>query len=115
MRLELAVLPLLVLVLISLNIPFATVASEPLETATSNTKQIALGADLYAAYCARCHGTDMIEPGDGYFDLRTFPAEQRSRFVDSVTNGKGSMPPWRSILSPTDIDNLFAYVTYNKR
>ena len=73
-------------------------------------EQIGSGRELYDAYCARCHGAGMVEPGESFFDLRTFPSDQRSRFFDSVSNGKNSMPPWRSILSEADIANLFAYV-----
>ena len=57
-----------------------------------------------------CHGEHMADPGGGYFDLRTFPPDQKARFVNSVTNGKNNMPPWRSVLSAEDIDSLFAYV-----
>jgi mono/diheme cytochrome c family protein len=82
----------------------------PQESAPFSTARVAAGAALYETYCARCHGVDMVEPGDGFFDLRTFPPEQQSRFMNSVSNGKNSMPPWRAVLSPEDIANLFAYV-----
>jgi mono/diheme cytochrome c family protein len=73
-------------------------------------EQIQAGAALYERNCAQCHGPHMVDPGGGYFDLRTFPPDRRARFVNSVTNGKNNMPPWRSVLTPEDIDNLFAYV-----
>lgn len=79
------------------------------------TEQIAKGAKLYAANCAVCHGPDMVEPGGGFFDLRTFPPAQRSRFMNSVSNGKNSMPPWKSVLSQDDIGNLFAYVVAGEK
>jgi mono/diheme cytochrome c family protein len=72
--------------------------------------QIAAGAELYEANCAMCHGEHMVDPGGGFFDLRTFPPEQKARFVNSVSNGKNNMPPWRGVLKPEDIDSLFAYV-----
>jgi mono/diheme cytochrome c family protein len=73
-------------------------------------EQIAAGAALYDMYCASCHGDHMNDPGGGYFDLRTFPPGQRARFVNSVLNGKNGMPPWHGVLSPEDVDHLFAYV-----
>ena len=51
----------------------------------------------------------MSDP-QGAFDLRTFPSDQKSRFVNSVTNGKNSMPPWGGLFSTDDIEALWAYV-----
>jgi mono/diheme cytochrome c family protein len=72
-------------------------------------QQIAHGADLYARNCSPCHGAHMDDP-NGAFDLRTFPPGEHDRFVNSVTNGKNSMPPWGGLLKPTDIEALWAYV-----
>ena len=72
-------------------------------------QQIAHGADLYARNCSPCHGAHMDDP-TGAFDLRTFPPDQHDRFVNSVTNGKNSMPPWGSLFKPADIEALWAYV-----
>jgi len=72
-------------------------------------EQIARGADIYARNCSPCHGPRLI--GDeSAFDLRTFPRDQRERFVNSVTRGKNAMPPWGDLLKPDDIDALWAYV-----
>ena len=87
-----------------------TPASASDDAYTYSPAQIAAGAELYSANCARCHGTTMGESGSSHFDLRTFPSSQRSRFFNSVANGKNSMPPWRSVLSKEDIASLFAYV-----
>lgn len=72
-------------------------------------KQIAQGADIFARNCSPCHGAHMDDP-NGAFDLRTFPADQHERFLNSVTNGKNSMPPWGGLLKPADIEALWAYV-----
>ena len=66
-------------------------------------------------HCAQCHGQRMVDPGGGFFDLRTFPPDRKARFVNSVSNGKNSMPPWRSVLSPEDIDNVWAYVVAGEK
>lgn len=72
--------------------------------------KIAAGEKLYAQNCAFCHGPRMVEPGGGFFDLRTFPPHQRNRFFNSVSKGKNNMPPWGNVLSQADIGNLWAYV-----
>ncbi len=56
----------------------------------------------------------MADP-QGAFDLRTFPHDQHSRFVSSVTNGKNSMPPWGGLLKPVEIEDLWAYVVAGEK
>jgi mono/diheme cytochrome c family protein len=69
------------------------------------------GRALYARHCSHCHGFNMVNPGNVSFDLRQFPRGEKARFADSVANGKnGRMPPWKSVLSPQDIEELWAYV-----
>jgi mono/diheme cytochrome c family protein len=70
----------------------------------------AKGASLYRHNCVHCHGVNMVSPGTGAFDLRQFPHDDKARFVNSVTNGKGGMPSWKGTLQPADIDALWAYV-----
>jgi mono/diheme cytochrome c family protein len=48
-------------------------------------------------------------------DLTTFPRDQPARFVDSVTNGKNTMPPWGDVLKPVDIEALWAYVVAGEK
>jgi mono/diheme cytochrome c family protein len=67
------------------------------------------GAQTYARHCATCHGTRLADP-PWATDLREFPKSDRARFVDSVTYGKNSMPPWGDVLKPDDIAALWAYV-----
>lgn len=72
------------------------------------TAQIRQGAATFATYCTPCHGERMENPD--LFDLKKFPPDQHPRFVNSVTNGKNAMPPWRGQLKPDDIEALWAYV-----
>jgi mono/diheme cytochrome c family protein len=72
-------------------------------------EQITKGAQIFALNCATCHGTSMRNP-QWAIDLREFPRDAHARFTDSVTNGKGNMPPWDDVLSPDDIEALWAYV-----
>jgi mono/diheme cytochrome c family protein len=67
------------------------------------------GASLYEQNCAPCHGTRMRDPNSA-FDLRTFPADQKGRFVTSVVKGKNAMPPWGDLLKDADVEALWAYV-----
>ena len=89
------------------SVVHAQPAAEP---TTFDPAQVARGAKLYAQNCAVCHGPKMVEDSGGFFDLRTFSHGQRSRFVNSVSNGKNGMPPWKSLLSADDIGDLWAYV-----
>jgi mono/diheme cytochrome c family protein len=72
-------------------------------------EQIRLGAEIFARNCSPCHGPRMQDP-EGAFDLRTLPAEQHSRFVNSVSHDKNSMPPWAGLLKAEEIEALWAYV-----
>lgn len=72
-------------------------------------QQVQAGSKTYAQTCAPCHGPRMADP-DGAFDLRKFPRDQHARFITSVTKGKNNMPPWGGMLTPEDIENLWAYV-----
>jgi len=77
-------------------------------------EQIKKGASIYNQNCAPCHGARMLDPNSA-FDLRTFPADQKNRFVHSVTKGLNSMPPWGDVLKQDDIDALWAYVRAGER
>ncbi|MGB4344824.1 MAG: cytochrome c [Burkholderiaceae bacterium] len=72
-------------------------------------ESIEKGRNLYRRLCLRCHGPEMVG-GNNAFDLRTFPQDQHARFVNSVTNGKRAMPPWKGIISDEEISHLWSYV-----
>ena len=71
-------------------------------------EQVKAGSEIYAANCATCHGNRMKNP-EWAIDLATIPKDDRQRFIQSVTNGKGNMPPWGDVLKPADIEALWAY------
>ena len=104
------VIPMRMLISIGISAFFCAHVFAQDEALTFTPVQIAAGAKLFSDNCAFCHGPKMVEPGAGFFDLRTFPPKQRPRFMNSVSNGKNSMPPWKSVLSQEQIGNLFAYV-----
>jgi mono/diheme cytochrome c family protein len=68
------------------------------------------GKMLFESICAHCHGPHMVNPGNASFDLRKFPHDDRARFFNSVRNGKNSMPPWKDVLKPDEIEAIWAYV-----
>jgi mono/diheme cytochrome c family protein len=77
--------------------------------AAQDPAEVTRGAQLYAKNCSTCHGARMVGP-EWAIDLKTFPKDERARFIDSVTNGKGGMPPWGDVLKPDEIASLWAYV-----
>jgi mono/diheme cytochrome c family protein len=99
-------IPVLIILVLACTTASAQSAKKPQKF---TKKQIAHGGDIYARNCSPCHGAHMDDP-NGAFDLRTFPPDQHDRFVNSVTNGKNSMPPWGAVLKPEDIEALWAYV-----
>lgn len=79
--------------------------------AAAEPATIERGKGLFKDNCQKCHGIDMVSPGPPFFDLRTFPHDQKDRFVQSVTHGKRAMPAWGTILKPDEIESLWAYVS----
>ena len=82
---------------------------------TDAAAQYKKGATSYRTLCARCHGVKMVNPGPGIFDLRTFPRDEKPRFVDAVINGQNAMPSWGEVLDEDDVDDLWVYVTQYRR
>jgi mono/diheme cytochrome c family protein len=81
------------------------------ETQAPSTSSIERGRALYARHCSHCHGFNMVNPGTISYDLRKFPKDDEARFLNSVTNGKnGRMPPWGSVLSRAEMEQLWSYV-----
>jgi len=89
-------------------------AVAPDEQMNFKPEDIKRGSALYAQHCAPCHGPRMADP-EGAFDLRKFPHDQHSRFINSVTKGKNSMPPWGGLFKPEEIESLWAYVVAGEK
>lgn len=79
------------------------------ENESFSADDVKKGAAIYSQNCAPCHGPRMLDP-QGAFDLRSFPKDDRNRFVTSVSKGKNQMPPWGGLLSAAEIETLWAYV-----
>jgi mono/diheme cytochrome c family protein len=74
-------------------------------------EQAAQGESIYSDYCWTCHGEKLRNPGGGTsFDLRRLKPDDYARFVNSVLNGKNTMPPWRGVLDEAQVDAIWAYI-----
>ena len=92
--------------------PPTKVKAAPLPPA--DPAQVAQGKQLFKDYCQKCHGIDMASPGPPFFDLRTFPHDEKPRFVEAIVNGKRAMPAWGAIIKPGEIELLWSYVSAYK-
>lgn len=68
------------------------------------------GRRAYTSFCVRCHGINLAVGSSAYFDLRTFPKDDKARFLNSVTNGKRQMPAWGGIVRPDQMEAIWAYI-----
>jgi cytochrome c6 len=76
---------------------------------TVDAEKVAAGLTIYNSHCVRCHGERLQNSGWTY-DLRRLRPEDGARFVNSVLNGKGQMPPWRGALTEEEIETIWAYI-----
>ncbi len=90
------------------------IATAAAQQAAFPPEQVRQGAAAYAHNCSPCHGPRLYGE-ESAFDLRTFPHDQRERFINSVTRGKNQMPPWGGLLKPDEIDALWAYVVTGEK
>ena len=58
----------------------------------------------------RCHGINLAVGSSAFFDLRTFPKDDKERFVNSVAKGKRAMPAWDGIVKPEEIEAIWVYI-----
>jgi mono/diheme cytochrome c family protein len=87
----------------------AVTAGASAQEAAASAPDVDAGRRLYVSSCQRCHGIDLATNGIG-FDLRTFPRDDKERFVRSVTNGLRAMPAWSATLQAGQIDLIWAYI-----
>lgn len=83
------------------------------------------GKTVFANNCATCHGVKGAGDGIAASSLNPKPANfAKGKFKygsddaslkKTIKNGKGSMPPWGSVLSDKDIDNVIAHIRSLKK
>jgi cytochrome c55X len=71
---------------------------------------VELGRKTYVSSCTRCHGINLVTSSSAHFDLRTFPKDDKARFVRSVTQGLRAMPAWGALLKPGQLESLWLYI-----
>lgn len=84
--------------------------AEPSAPVSVSAPSAEAGRRAYTGSCARCHGINLVASSSAYFDLRTFPRDEKDRFLNSVTNGKRQMPAWGGIIKPETIESIWLYV-----
>ena len=94
---------------------FISAADACAQAGGADAELVSRGRDRYAQICAQCHGRNLVNAGVVTYDLRRFPLDQRDRFQNSVTNGKGNMPSFKGALSEVEIDSLWAYIASRGR
>jgi mono/diheme cytochrome c family protein len=88
-------------------------ASSPIATVSAQDKaKIETGENVYNTNCQICHGEQLANTGQT-FDLRRLKDNERTRFDNSVRNGKNQMPPWKGVLTDEEIDQLWHYIRAN--
>lgn len=90
-------------------VPAARAADDP-PPAPAEVPSVEAGRRAYTGTCARCHGINMVSSSSAFFDLRTFPKDEKDRFIASVMNGKRQMPAWGSIVKPGTVESIWLYV-----
>lgn len=79
------------------------------DTDTDIEPTIAAGATVYSARCSGCHGANGGGGSGPNLDLRV-PALSDAQLAGVIRDGKGSMPPFGSVLSDLDIDSLILFL-----
>jgi cytochrome c6 len=95
---------------IALLLALAAATSASAQDAAIDAELANAGRALFQKNCLQCHGVNMVTAGVQTYDLRKFPLDQKERFVQSVTKGKGNMPALGERFASADIDALFEYV-----
>lgn len=79
---------------------------------------VANGKAKFMGNCVVCHGQQGHGDGIAAANLSKKPAnivakmrsKSESRLIGAVQNGKTGMPPFRSVLSVQDIQDIFAFI-----
>jgi mono/diheme cytochrome c family protein len=91
------------------ELPVAPLFNEEPSAAPKRVGAAAKGAALYKQNCLPCHG----EAGSGGVGPRLSHnpiLTQEDRFRTTVSQGRGAMPPWGSVLQPQEIVDIHAWL-----
>jgi cytochrome c55X len=92
------------------TVALALAAAAPAAAQEPPAPSAEAGRKAYTSFCVRCHGINLVVSGGAFFDLRRFPADDKARFVHSVTKGLRAMPSWEGIVKPEQIESIWLYI-----
>jgi len=74
--------------------------------------QLALGENIYLAFCGGCHGFNGIAwyVNSPSFALRERMSKSDAVLKNSIRNGLGVMPAWENMLKPGQVDALVKFI-----
>lgn len=104
------------LLLIILSYGFAEMAKKkpyPAKTTEASSNDN-VGQTAYEANCALCHGGNGTKGLNGAKDL-SVSALDKGAIMEIITNGKGTMPAYKEVLSETEIGATADYVLTLKK
>ena len=97
-----------------------TPAPDTAPGAGANETVEAVGARVYAARCALCHGPEGRGDGPGaaalnpkprnYHDKAYMATRTDAELLEVIRNGKGAMPRWSGILSEAEMQAVLKHV-----
>jgi mono/diheme cytochrome c family protein len=94
------------------SVLFLSAAAASAQDATVDKPTVDAGETVYNTYCAVCHGDGLVSTGQ-FPNLRRLTVGDRAKFDTTVRNGRNQMPPWKDVLSNTEIDQLWAFIRAN--
>jgi mono/diheme cytochrome c family protein len=90
--------------------PVQAQAASASASAPESSAAVEAGRKAYTSYCTRCHGINLAVSGGAFYDLRTFPRDDKERFLTSVNKGKRAMPAWEGVVSAQDQEAIWVYI-----
>ncbi|HRF87336.1 MAG TPA: cytochrome-c oxidase, cbb3-type subunit III [Pseudomonadales bacterium] len=97
-----------------INAALAPYANMSIEDLAKDEKAMRIGQRLFASNCALCHGAD-AGGTKGFPNLRDSDwlyGGTPEKIVETIALGrKGAMPPWKSVLTETQMDDVTAWIT----
>ena len=88
----------------------AVAAAAASAAAAGPAPSVAAGRRAYTSYCVRCHGINLVVGSSAFYDLRSFPANDKARFLRSVNKGVRAMPAWEGIVKPDELESIWLYI-----
>jgi cytochrome c6 len=92
-----------------------TIACGPTASNSSNPGNAASGQAVFTKYCADCHGLK----GEGSMITRSanlktdkLVSYTDEQMITSITNGKGVMPAFKTILTQNQINDVVKYIRH---